>query len=212
MRTKKSIWTFVVVTLAAVLIVGAFKNGITQSPPPCPTKFVTRLQAGVGTEAPCPTNLGTISFAVANCAFFMQYRCALSLSNTAQQRLTQLEQETWPGNCNGVCQLTRQQVKDIVTASLINVVTHLSDAQINSMATGSFQMMPCWTPPNRGHEVLLETSGQSLTPTAFVQMAQGVRNGDPTLQSQFGSEIAGEVDRYCNILAYAIPTQWNVTS
>jgi hypothetical protein len=79
------------------------------------------------------------------------------------------------------------------------------------MATGSFQMMPGWTPPQRGVEVLLKGSGPGVDQTTFIQTAQQLRNGDPVLGSQFGSEVGGEVDECCNVLAYAIPGQWNVT-
>jgi hypothetical protein len=208
---KRKVLIFIGITIASVAVAGIVKKGISQSNPPCTAEFVTRLQAGVGTEAPPPTTVGNISPAIASCAYYMQYRCNLNLSSTVQQRLAQLEQESWPGNCNGPCQLTRQEAQNIISAALSNVVTHLTDAQINSMATSSFQMTSGWTPPTRAQEVMLRASGPNVTQTTFTQTAQQLRT-DPTLQAQFGSQISGEVNRRCNVLAYAIPSQWNVST
>jgi hypothetical protein len=51
----------------------------------------------------------------------------------------------------------------------------------------------------------------NLSPATFAQNAQQLRNGDATLQSQFTSAVNSEVDQCCNVLAYAIPSQWDVT-
>lgn len=202
--------------LAALVFVGLvvgtiIKRVIGQSPPPCTAEFVPRLQAGVGSQSPPPSSIGTIKPAISNAAFFMQYRSGISLSSPVQERLAKLEEEAWPGNCNGVCKLTRQEVKDVITAMLTDAVRGLTDAQISAMSTGSFRSVPCGTFPNQLQWVQLQVSGMNVSPATFVQNAQQLRNGNPTLQSQFASAISGEVDHCCNVLSYAIPSQWGVT-
>jgi hypothetical protein len=122
-----------------------------------------------------------------------------------------LEQQTMPGNGNGVCKLTRQEVKSVITAMLTDAVRGLTDAQISAMSTGSFRVVPCGTFPQQLQWVQLQVSGMNVSPTTFVQNAQQLRNGDATLQSQFASAVSSEVDQCCNVLAYAIPSQWNIT-
>lgn len=153
-----------------------------------------------------------ITPAIASAAFFMQYRSGLILSSAVRQRLAELEQETMDGFCNGLCKLTRQEVKDVITAALMDAIKDLSDAQISSMSTGSFRVLPCGTFPRQLEWVQLHTSGgNNVDPATFVQMAQQLRNGDATLQFQFVNGVSKEVDQRCNVLAYAIPSQWNIT-
>jgi hypothetical protein len=204
---------FFLAALAIVgLVVGSIvKRVIGQSPPPCTAEFVPRVQAGVGSQAPPPSSIGTITPAIANAAFFMQYRSGISLSSSLQARLIQLEEQTWPGNCNGVCKLTRQEVKNVIAAMLKDAVSGLTDSQISAMSTGSFRVVPCGTLPQQLQLVHLQVAGLNVSPTTFVQTAQQLRNGDATLQSHFVSAVSSEVDKCCNVLAYAIPSQWDMT-
>ncbi len=202
---------FLAVALVGIVASGIIRRVISQSSPPCTAEFVTRLQGGIASQAPPPTTLQAISPAISNAVFFMQYRSGLSVSSTVQQRLAKLEQEVWPGNCNGVCKLTRQEVKNIITATLMDGIRGLTDAQINAISTGSFCVLPGWTPSNRMMYVDLKSSAMNVDQATFVQNAKLLRNGDSTLQSLFTSAISNEVDACCNTLAYALPSQWNTT-
>jgi hypothetical protein len=206
---KRKLTFFAALVLLGLVMGGLIRRGIGQSPPPCTAEFVPRLQTGIGLQAPPPSSIGTITPAIANAAFFMQYRSGVSLSSSVQQLLAQLEEQSMPGNCNGVCKLTRQEVKNVITAMLTDAVTGLTDAQISAMSTGSFRVVPCGTFPQQLQWVQLQVSGMNVSPTTFVQSAQQLRNGDPTLQSQFASMVSSEVDQCCNVLAYAIPSPWN---
>jgi hypothetical protein len=178
---KRKLFFLAVLALVGLVVGTTIKRAIGQSPPPCTAEFVPRLQAGVGTQAPPPSSSGTIAPAIASAAFFMQYRSGISLSSSVQQRLAQLEQQTLPGNCNGVCKLTRQEVKSVITAMLTDAVRGLTDAQISAMSTGSFRVVPCGTFPQQLQWVQLQVSGMNVSPATFVQNAQQLRNGDATL-------------------------------
>jgi hypothetical protein len=137
------------VAILATIVLGLVLRATGQSYPPCSQSFATQLQAGIASQAPCPSPSQQIGPAISNAAFFMQYRSNLALSGTVQQRLAQLEQETWPGNCNGVCQLTRQQMESVITSALLNVMPSVTDTQLNSWAASSFCPIACWQPANR---------------------------------------------------------------
>jgi hypothetical protein len=104
-----------VVSAIALGLVLRARSVLGQNPPPCTSSWVTALQH-IESDALCPTSLGNISPAISNLSFFTQHRCGFAISSAVQQQLAQLEQEAWPGNCNGVCQLTRQDIKNIITA------------------------------------------------------------------------------------------------
>jgi len=159
-----------------------------QNPPPCTSDWVTRLQHGIESEAPCPTKLGNISTNVSNLSFFAQYRCGLRISSAVQQRLAQLEQEAWPGSCNEVCRLTRQDIKNIITAKYLGLALTLTDAQISAMSQ-SFQMVPAWLPANRSTDIQLDSSGPNISQTDFVQGLQQLRSGNGTAQGTFTADL-----------------------
>jgi len=199
----------VVATVAIVVIVKS-KRVHGQNPPPCTSDWVTKLQHGIDSEAPCPTSLSNISSSVSNLSLFTQYRCGFSLSNTVQQRIAQLEQEAWPGNCTGVCQLTRLEIKNIITAEYLALASTLTDAQITGMSQ-SFQVVPAWVPSTRSTDVQLTSSGNNISPSDFVQGLQLLRSGNSTAQATATAQITSHIDDLCNVLAYALPSDWNVS-
>jgi hypothetical protein len=201
------------VAILATIVLGLVLRATGQSYPPCSQSFATQLQAGIASQAPCPSPSQQIGPAISNAAFFMQYRSNLALSGTVQQRLAQLEQETWPGNCNGVCQLTRQQMESVITSALLNVMPSVTDTQLNSWAASSFCPIACWQPANRNTNfVPMVRSGPFIPRTDFVQSGQLLRGGDPSTRTQVTTAITNAVETNCNILAYSIPTDWNVTT
>ena len=181
-----------------------------QKPPPCLGEWVTALQHGIQSEAPCPTRLNDIATGVSSLSSFTRYRCGFALSSAVQQRLIQLEQQAWPGNCDGVCRLTRQDIKEIITDQYLGLAATLTDDQISAMAH-SFRMVAAWVPANRSPDVMLDSSGPNVSQSDFTQTLKLLRSGDIAIQAAAIVEIASQVDHLCDVLAYALPGEWNVS-
>jgi hypothetical protein len=209
---KKRTTTFAVVVVILAIAIAVALRVKGQSSPPCNSAFAAMLQNGIAAQAPCPTNLSNISPNVSSLSSFVQYRCGFTISSATQQRLAQLEQESWPGQSNaGEVRLTRQQVKNIIAAEFQSVAGSLTDSQISSIANNSFRMIPAWTPANRVNGVDFTSSYVSdMSRTTFLQDIQQLRGGDPTMQSLAAAQLSTAVDSFCNVMAYVLP-DWNVT-
>jgi hypothetical protein len=207
-RTK--VFALSVATLAVAIVVGLKVRG--QSSPPCSSAFVPMLQNGIGAQAPCPASLSSIAPNVSNLSLFIQYRCGFVISPSTQQRLAQLEQESWPGQNNGgEVRLTRQQVKSIITAEFQSVSASLTDTQISLISNNTFRTMSAWTPSNRVNGVDLTSSYASdLSRATFLQDLQQLRGGDAAMQSLATAQLSTAIDGFCNVMAYVLP-DWNVT-
>jgi hypothetical protein len=102
----------------------------------------------------------------------------------------------------------RQDIKNIITAKFLAVASTLTDSQISNMSTNSFQTIPAWLPLNRSPQLIMPPNVDQAT---FIQTAQQIRNGNSTAVAAATAQIASEVDEICNIMAYALPSDWNVT-
>jgi hypothetical protein len=208
LTAKLSVIGLLVATLSLVII---FKVGRVQGQsPPCTSDWVTRLQHGIGSEAPCP-NLANIPAGVSNLSFFIQYRSGFALSSTVQQRLAQLEQEAAPGNCNTQCQLTRQDINNILYAEFQSLTSTLTDAQINTMSQ-TFHVVPAWVQPNGSSVLALDSSGPQVSQTDFTYGLQQLRSGNSSALAAAAARTSSQVNAICNVLAYALPADWNVTT
>src|SRR5262249_50403728 len=105
---------------------------------------------------------------------------------------------------------TRQDIKNIITAQYFSMASGLTDSQISTMSQ-SFRVVPAWLPPTRSTDLMLDSSGPNVSPANFTQIMQLLRSGDGPTHAQASTQIAAQVDNACNILAYALPNDWNVT-
>jgi hypothetical protein len=203
--------------LAIVLVAGValFTRMAVRSAPPYAANFAADVQAGIASEAPCPTTSGGVPQAVENAASFITYRSGVNLSDQVKQKLRQLEQSTLSGSTD-VTGLSRQQVKDVITATIMNAVSSVTDAQIGDMAKSNFRVLPCFTDANRPAEVQLRASKGNFDSSLFQQKAIEFRDGSTSeglnLRTMAPGLIGQEVDSRLDGLAYACPTQWQSNS
>lgn len=195
-----------------VLAVAVFTRMRVRSASPYPPEFAALVLSGIGSQAPCPSSYGGVPQAVDSAASFITYRSGLTLSELVKQNLTQTEQSAISGSSVGG--LTRQQVKDVITATFMNTVSSLTDVQIGDMAANSLRVMPCVV-NQRLAEVQLRASKGNFDSEIFRQKAIEFREGSTaeslTLRTMAASLIGEEVDKRLDELAYACPDQWKVT-
>lgn len=201
-------------SFAIVIIVGVavFTKMRVRSAPPYAANFAAGVQAGIASQATCPTSSGGVQQAVENAASFITYRSGATLSVQVKQKLVQIEQSTMSG-ATEVTGLTRQQVKDVITANFMNTVSSVTDAQIADMANSSLRVMPCVV-DQRPAEVQLRASKGNVDSEAFRHKAIVFRDGSTpealSLRAIATSLIGDEVDKCLDGLAYASPEQWKV--
>lgn len=201
-------------SLAVVIVVGAavFTKMRVRSAPPYAPNFAADVQAGIASQAPCPSSYGVVQQAVENAASFISYRSRATLSAQVKQQLIQLEQSTLSGSTD-VPGLTRQQVKDVITANFMSTVGTVTDLQIATMANSSLRVMPCVV-DQRTSEVQLRASNGNVDSEAFRQKAIVFRDGTTqealSLRATATSLIGSEIDKRLDGLAYATPQQWQV--
>ena len=87
----------------------------------------------------------------------------------------------------------------------------VTDAQLNSWASNSFQVMAGYTPSNRSTDMQLDASKYVAPKATFIQSAQELRAGSSSMQIQVTTVAASAIEHQCNVLAYALPNDWNVT-
>lgn len=202
-------------SLVIVIVVGVavFTKIRVRSAPSYAPNFVSSIQSGIGSEAPCPTSSGGVTQAVENVTSFMTYRSGTTLTQQVKQRLRQLEQNSM-SNSTDVHGLTPQQVKDVIAATFMNRVSSVTDDQIAEMAKSSFRVMPCVV-EGRAEDVQLRSSKANLDSGIFQQKAIEFRNGATeealALRTAAVGLIGAAVDERCAGLAYASEGQWKVT-
>lgn len=171
------------------------------------------LQSGIGAQAPCPTSSSNLASRINNARNFIFSRSGMGVTQEVADRLFLLEQETLPGGCNAPnCpRLTRQQVKDVITATFMNVLGSLSDAQIDNMAYNSLRVLPGYARAGRVFEVQLRSSQWNMGPEEFKQMARDIRSPYSLLRPLAQTEIANLVESQLNWLAYGC-SDWNTST
>lgn len=198
--------------IVIVLAVAVFTKMRVRSASPYPAEFAALIQGGIGSQAPCPSSYGGVPQAVESATSFITYRSGLTLSEQAKQNLIQMERSAMLGS-SGVIGLTRQQVKDVITANFMSTVSSLTDAQIVDMRTNSLRVMPCVV-DQRPAEVQLRASKGNLDSETFEKKAIEFRDGSTvealSLRSMAATLIGQEVDKRLDGLAYACPDQWKV--
>lgn len=200
-------------SIAVVIVMSAavFTKMRVRSAPPYPANFAADVQAGIASQAPCPSSYGGVSQAVGNAASFITYRSGATLSLQVRQKLIQMEQSILSGSSD-LPGLTRQQVKDVITATFMNTAGSVTDAQIAAMAGSSLRVMPCVL-DQRTAEVQLRASTGNVDSEAFRQKAIIFRDGTTqealSLRATATSLIGSEIDKRLDGLAYATP-QWQV--
>jgi len=201
-------------SLAVVIVVGVavFTKMRVRSAPPYAANFAADVQAGIASQAPCPSSYGGVSQAVGDAASFITYRSGATLSLQVRQKLIQMEQSILSGSSD-LPGLTRQQVKDVIMATFMNTAGSVTDAQIAAMASSSLRVMPCVT-DQRTTEVQLRASMGNVDSELFRQKAIVFRDGSTpealSLRATATSLIGTEIDKRLNGLAYATPQQWQV--
>lgn len=201
-------------SLAVVIVVGAavFTKMRVRSAPSYAANFAADVQAGIASEAPCPSSYGGVSQAVGNAASFITYRSGATLSLQVRQKLIQMEQNILSGSSD-LPGLTRQQVKNVITATFMNTAGSVTDAQIAAMAGSSLRVMPC-VAAQRTAEVQLRASMGNVDSELFRQKAIIFRDGSTSealsLRATATSLIGSEIDKRLDGLAYATPQQWQV--
>lgn len=201
-------------SLAVVIVLGAavLTKMRVRSAPPYPANFAADVQAGIASQAPCPSSYGGVSQAVGSAASFITYRSGATLSLQVRQKLIQMEQSILSGSSD-LPGLTRQQVKDVITATFMNAAGSVTDAQIAAMASSSLRVMPC-VADQRTAEVQLRASMGNVDSELFRQKAIVFRDGTTqealTLRATATSLIGSEIDKRLDGLAYATPQQWQV--
>jgi hypothetical protein len=201
-------------SIAVVIVMSAavFTKMRVRRAPSYAANFAADVQAGIASEAPCPTTYGAVPQAVENAASFITYRSGVNLSDQVKQKLKQLEQSTLSGSTD-VAGLNRQQVKDVIIASFLNTANSVTDSQIAAMANNSLRVMPCVV-DKRPAEVQLRASKGNFDSELFRQNAVVFRDGSTpeavSLRAAATSLIGDEVDTRLDGLAYASPDQWKV--
>jgi hypothetical protein len=201
-------------SLVVVIVVGAavFTKMRVRSAPPYAANFAAGVQAGIASQAPCPTSPRGVQQAVENAASFITYRSGTTLSEQVKKKLVQIEQSTMSGATDAIG-LTRQQVKDVIAANFMNTASSVTDAQITDMANNSLRVMPCVV-DKRPAEVQLRGSKGNFDSETFVKKAIEFRDGSTpealSLRSTAATLIGQEVDSSLDGLAYACPEQWKV--
>ena len=201
-------------SIAVVIVMSAavFTKMRVRSAPPYPANFASDVQAGISSQAPCPSSPGSVQQAVENAGSFITYRAGVTLSVPVKQKLAQLEQNTLSGSTD-LPGLTRQQVKDVIKAWFINAGSAVTDSQIANMADSSLRVIPCVV-DKRPPEVQLRASNGNVDSSLFQQKAILFRDGSTpeavSLRATATSLIGSEVDKRLDGLAYATPGQWQV--
>ncbi len=200
----------VLVGLVALIVIKMNSTTQSQSYPP---NLAPMLQSGIGAQAPCPTSSSNLASRINNARNFIFYRSGMGVTQEVADRLFLLEQETLPGGCNAPnCpRLTRQQVKDVITATFMNVLGSLSDAQIDNMAYNSLRVFPGYVHASRPSEVQLRSSQWNMGPEEFKQMAGDIRSPYSLLRPLAQTEIANLVESQLNALAYGC-SDWNMST
>lgn len=200
------------IVVAIVASAAVFTKMRVRSAPPYPSNLMADLQAGVASEAPCPTSSAGVQQAVDNAASFIAYRSGISLSQTTKQTLTQLEQSSFLASSG----LSRQQVKDVITATIMNTISSVTNAQIEDMAKSNFRVLPCFADEHRPSEVQLRASKGNFDSELFQEKAIEFREGSTpeglSLRAAAPTYIGNEVDSRLDALAYASEGQWKVGS
>lgn len=200
--------------IAILAGIALFTKVAVRSAPSYPAELTAGVQSGIASQAPCPSSYVGVPQAVENAASFITYRSGATLSQAVKQRLTSLEQSAMSGppNPSG---LTRQQVKDVITANFMNTATSVTDAQIKNMAKTSLRVFPCLADSNRRDDVQLRGSKGNINSGVFKQNAFLFRDGSTpeglSLRAMAVTLIGGEIDARLDALAFACPDQWNVT-
>jgi hypothetical protein len=208
----------VALTVSPVIFTGLVTGYLTRPGAPgqrsYPPELAAMVQAGIGNQAPCPSGYSMIPEAVEAGAAFIQYRSGATLSAEVKQRLVAVEQATTQGEVNDEVRLTRQEVKDVLTAMLMNRVNSITDAEIDFMADHRFRVLPDHKTPQLVDQVQLRGSKGYLDPTTFKQMARVFRDGSSVegiiLRSMGVGEVRAEIEGFCDVLAHSCPDQWNV--
>ena len=201
--------------LAVLIIAGVavFTRVAVRSAPPYPADFSAAVQSGIASQAPCPSSYGAVPQAVENAASFITYRSAVTLSESIKQKLVQLDQSAMSGppNPSG---LTKQQVKEVITANFVNTINSVTDSQIEDIAKNSLRVLPCVVDKARQDQVQLRGSKGNIDSEIFRQKAVEFRNGSTpeglSLRALSVGLIGEEVDARLDALAYACPEQWKV--
>ncbi|MEW6208985.1 MAG: hypothetical protein AB1631_11505 [Acidobacteriota bacterium] len=202
----------VAVLVGLVALIAIRMNSTTQSQSYAPN-LAAVLQSGIGAEAPCPTSSSNLALRINNAKEFIQYRSGVVLTQETIDRLSSLEQATLPGWCNmpSCPRLTRQQVKDVITATFMNALGSLSDAQIDNMAYNSLRVLPGYARAGRVFEVQLRSSQWNMGPEEFKQMAKDIRSPYSLYRPLAQTEIANLVDQHLDWLAYGC-SDWNMST
>ena len=209
---QKLAWGFIL-GIAIVAGIALFTKVAVRSAPPYPADFAAAVQSGIASQAPCPSSYGDVPQAVENAASFITYRSGATLSQAIKQKLSLLEQSAMSGppNASG---LTRQQVKDGITANFMNAASSVTDAQIENMTTTSLRVFPCFVDSNRLGDVQLRGSKGNIDSGVFRQKAVLFRDGSTpeglSLRAMAVSLIGNEIDARLDALAFACPDQWKV--
>ena len=95
--------------------------------------------------------------------------------------------------------------------SLQMIAALLTDAQLNSWASNSFQVMAGYTASNRSTDMQLDASKYMAPQATFIQSAQQLRAGSSAMQILVTTAAASAIEHQCSVLAYALPNDWNVT-
>ncbi|MBI3654714.1 MAG: hypothetical protein HY231_27085 [Acidobacteria bacterium] len=206
----------VVLTMSMVIglvVLLAMKWNRTAKGEPYSLQTVQFLQAGIGAQAPCPTSSSNYQVRINGALYFMQCRSGVTASQAVVDKLSVLEYQTLPGSCNSsnCSRLTRAQVKSVITATFMNVLSALSDAQIDDMSQNSLRVFPNYAPPARIDQVKLIGSHGNMTPAEFGQMAWDIRSSYSYLRPIVQTEIAALIDSKLDMLAYACP-DWNMST
>lgn len=200
-----------ILAVAIVAAIAVFTRVAVRSAPPYPADFVAAVQAGIASQAPCPTSSASVPQAVENAASFIAYRSGVTLSDSIKQKLVQLDQSALSGSPSV---LTRQQVKDVIIANFMNTVGSVTDSQIEDIAKNSLRVLPCVVDKARPDEVQLRGSKGNIDAEIFRQNAIEFRNGSTSqaqsLRTMSVDLIGEEIDSRLNALAYASPEQWKV--
>jgi hypothetical protein len=202
---------------AALALAGVFSVGgaKAQPTPPYDPSVVDMLEAGLDAEAPPPSSYGMVPLAVENAAYFVEYRSGVLLSEDVKKRLVDLEQATMLGWSNGETRLSREEVKQVLNDTFVGQLKTVTDAQIDAATANSFRVLPGFRPENADSMVQLRGNGAGVSdPALFRQKAREFRDGQTVealgYRAAARALIGDEVDRRCDLLAYACPAGWNV--
>lgn len=209
MYRKVSLILAVVIVLLAASACGFFSQVKNKGNYPPETSLL--LRAGVGAQAPCPTNIDDLALSIERAAEFIHYRSGVKLNQMVKQKLFTLERASLPEWCSepDCSRLTRQQVKDVITATLMNVLVKLTDSEIDNIAHRSLRVMPDGRCGNVEDYVHVPSSHSGLTADEFVQVAREVRDSHFVFRPHTEAELAGLIDSRLDVMAHACP-DWDV--